>query len=204
MSRTLVTGSTVVANGNLGTITDGALVVEDGIITEVGHRARLEAHGPFEAELGGPDRMILPGFVNGHYHTECWTAPGLLGSVFELDNLYMGSGLIDTTEEIIELLATYGLIHAAKGGQTTLIDTFYGRPWIHLLGAEAALRAYDAVGLRAALGITMRDQNTYTHEDDERFLARLPAGDRGGSAELAPRLRVADRRSIPGVRSVVP
>lgn len=175
MSRTLITGSTVLVNGDLGTITDGALVVEDGVITEVGERTRLEAHGPFEAELGGPDRMILPGFVNGHYHTECWTAPGLLGSLFELDNLYMGSGLIDTTEEIIELLATYGLIHAAKGGQTTLIDTFYGRPWIYLLGAEAALRAYDAVGLRVALGITMRDQNTYTHEDDEKFLARLPA-----------------------------
>lgn len=175
MSRTLITGGAVLANGDLGTITDGALVVEDGIITEVGSRTLLEAHGPFEAELGGPDRMILPGFVNGHYHTECWTAPGLLGSLFELDNLYMGSGLIDTTEEIIELLATYGLINAAKGGQTTLIDTFYGRPWIHLLGAEAALRAYEAVGLRVALGITMRDQNTYTHEDDERFLARLPA-----------------------------
>lgn len=47
----------------------GPLVVEDGIIIEVGERTRLEARGPFEAELGGTDRMILPGFVYGHYHT---------------------------------------------------------------------------------------------------------------------------------------
>ena len=106
---------------------------------------------------------------------KCWTAPGLIGGrIFELDNLYMGSGLIDTTEEIIGLLATCGLIQAAKGGQTTLIDTFYGRPWLPLLGAEAALRAYRSVGIRVALGITMRDRNTYTHEDDEVFLGRLP------------------------------
>ncbi len=175
MARTLVRGSTVVANGELGVIEDGALIIENGVITDVGPRPLLEAAGSFDDELGGPDRIIVPGFVNGHYHTECWTAPGLIGGrIFELDNLYMGSGLIDTTEEIIELLATYGLIQAAKGGQTTLIDTFYGRPWIALLGAEAVLRAYRSVGLRVALGITMRDQNIYTHEDDEKFLARLP------------------------------
>ena len=175
MSRTVVRGSTVVVNGRLGAIEDGALIIEDGVISDVGPRLRIEASGPFDEELGGPDRIILPGFVNGHYHTECWTAPGLIGSrIFELDNLYMGSGLIDTTEEIIELLATYGLVHAARGGQTTLIDTFYGRPWVPSLGADAVLRAYESVGIRVALGITMRDQNIYTHEADEAFLARLP------------------------------
>ena len=175
MARTVIRGSTVVANGDLGVIEDGALIVENGVITDVGSRQRIESAGPFDAELGGPDRIIVPGFVNGHYHTECWTAPGLIGGrVFELDNLYMGSGLIDTTEEIIELLATYGLIYAAKGGQTTLIDTFYGRPWIPLLGAEAVLRAYESVGVRVALGITMRDQNIYRARGRRGFLARLP------------------------------
>ena len=174
MTRQLIRGSTVVVNGSIGTMRDGALIVEDGVVVEVGPSKRLEAAGPFDEELGGDDRIIVPGFVNGHYHTECWTAPGLIGRVFELDNLYMGSGLIDTTEEIIQLLGTYGLIHAAKGGQTTLIDAFYGRPWLPLLGAEAALRAYEAIGLRVALGVTMRDQNIYTHQDDDTFLARLP------------------------------
>lgn len=173
MARTLVSGSTVVANGAAGVIEDGALIIEDGVITDVGPRERVAAAGPFDVELGGSDRIIVPGFVNGHYHSECWSAPGLIGRIFELDNLYMGSGLIDTNEEIIELLATYGLIHAAKGGQTTLIDTFYGRPWLPLLGAEGVLRAYESIGMRVALGVTMRDQNTYTHQDDEVFLSRF-------------------------------
>ena len=173
MVRTLIRGGTIAANGAVGTIDDGALIVEDDIITDVGPRERIEAQGPFDAELGGPDRIIIPGFVNGHYHSESWTGPGLFERVFELDSLYIGSSLIDTDEEIIELLATYGLIHAAKGGQTTLIDTFYGRPWLPLLGAEGVLRAYEAVGLRVALGVTMRDQNKYAHEDDEVFLARF-------------------------------
>ena len=184
MTRTIVRGSTVVANGEIGVIEDGVLLVEDGVVVDVGPRERIEGQGPFDAELGGSDRIIIPGFVNGHYHTECWTAPGLIDSIFEMGNLYMGSGLIDTDKEIIQLLATYGLIHAAKGGQTTLVDTFYGRPWIPHLGADAALRAYEEVGLRVALGVTLRDQNRYTHEGDERFLSKL-------SAEVAAEVRAS-------------
>ena len=84
MTRQLICGSTLVANGSIGTVRDGAVIVEDGVVSEVGPVRELESHGPFDVELGGSDRIIAPGFVNGHYHTECWTAPGLMGRVFEL------------------------------------------------------------------------------------------------------------------------
>lgn len=184
MSRILVRGNPVVAMGRSGVIADGAVIVEGSRIVEVGPAAELESHGPFDGLLGGPDHIVLPGFVNAHYHTECWTAPGLIDIIFELGNLYVGSGLIDTTEEIIELLATYGLVQAAKGGQTTLVDAFYGRPWIHRHGTEAVLRAYERVGLRVGLGVSMRDRNRYTHEDDETFLARF-------SPEIADEIRAS-------------
>ena len=174
MSRVLVRGDPVVAMGDTGTITDGAVIVEGSRIAEVGPAADLLRRGEFDSVVGGPDHIVLPGFVNAHYHSECWTAPGLIDIIFELGNLHVGSGLIDTTEEIIELLATYGLAHAAKGGQTTLVDAFYGRPWLPRHGAEAVLRAYERVGLRVGLGVTMRDRNRYTHEDDDVFLSRFP------------------------------
>src|SRR5205823_13064241 len=47
-----------------------------------------------------------------------------------------------------------------------------------------ALRAYQDAGLRTAFGLVSRDQNTYAHEPDERFLARLPA-------ELAAEVRAS-------------
>ncbi len=162
------------AMGRTGVLADGAVIVEDARVSAVGLFEELRNQGPFDDIVGSADHFVLPGFVNAHYHTECWTAPGLIDIIFELGNLYMGSGLIETTEELIELLATFGLIHAAKGGQTTLLDVFYGRPWLHRHGAEAVLRAYERVGLRVGLAVTMRDRNRYTHEDDEVFLSRFP------------------------------
>lgn len=173
--RILVSGNPMVVMGEAGVIADGAVIVEGRRIAAVGPVAELETQGGFDRVLGGPDHIVLPGFVNSHYHSECWTAPGLIDIIFELGNLYMGSGLIETTEEIIELLATFGLIHAAKGGQTTLLDVFYGRPWLERHGAEAVLRAYEHVGLRVGLAVTMRDRNRYIHEDDDVFLSRFPA-----------------------------
>lgn len=173
-TRILVCGNPVVAGGSIGCIDDGALIVEDGEVADVGPRADLEARGPFDDRIGGPDTMVVPGFVNAHYHTECWTAPGLIDEIFELGNLYVGSSMIDTDHEIIDLLATYGLIQAVKGGQTTTIDAFYGRPTLPLLGAEAVLAAYERIGMRTALGVSFRDQNRYAHMSDDEVLATFP------------------------------
>lgn len=173
--RVLVKGDPVFVGGALGAIDDGALIVEDGVIVDVGPRALLVDRGPFDETIGGRDNAVLPGFVNAHYHTECWTAPGLIDEIFELGNLYVGSSMIDTDFEVIELLATYGLMQALKGGQTTTIDAFYGRLSLPLLGAEGVLRAYDRLGMRTAFAVSFRDQNRYAHMSDQLVLATLPA-----------------------------
>lgn len=171
--RTLVTGDPVVALGSSGVIANGAVIVEDGRVVEVGPRAALENHGPFDTTLGSDDHVVLPGFINAHYHTECWTAPGFIDEIFELGNLYVGSGMIETDDEIITLLASYGLAQALKGGQTTTVDAFYGRPSMPLLGAESVLGAYQNLGMRTSLALTLRDQNRYAHKNDDLFLAAL-------------------------------
>lgn len=172
--RTLILGDPVVVGLASGVIHDGALIVEGGVVTAAGARADIEKRGPFDATIGGPHTMVVPGFVNAHYHTECWTAPGLIDEIFELGNLYVGSSMIDTDLEVIELLGTYGLIQALKGGQTTTIDAFYGRPTLPLLGAEGALQAYENVGMRTAFAVSLRDQNRYAHMADGDVLATLP------------------------------
>ncbi|MDQ1434010.1 MAG: hypothetical protein QOF59_826, partial [Actinomycetota bacterium] len=173
MKRTLVAGDLVVALGVEPTLTDAAIIVEGTEIVEVGPRAQLESHGPFDEVLGGDGFVVMPGFVNGHYHSECATGPGLIGTIFELSNLYLGSGCERHDEEALELLATYGLVQCLKGGQTATVDAFYGKPAMSLLGAEPVLRAYERVGLRTAFAVSLRDQNLYVHEDDTSFLARV-------------------------------
>jgi 5-methylthioadenosine/S-adenosylhomocysteine deaminase len=172
--RALVIGDPVVALGSLGVIDRGAVIVEAGRIVEVGPQAELADHGSFDVTLGSNEHLVVPGFINAHYHTECWTAPGFIDEIFELGNLYVGSGMIETDHEIIDLLASYGLAQALKGGQTTTIDAFYGRPSMSLLGAESVLGAYKKLGMRTSLALTLRDQNRYTHKDDDAFLSALP------------------------------
>lgn len=175
VARTLVLGDPVVALDAMATIPDGAVIVEGSQIVEVGPRQLLEQHGPFDAVLGGPSSIVMPGFVNGHYHTECFTGPGLIGTIFELSNLFLGTAPREADEETFGLLAMYGLIQAAKGGQTSTVDVFYGKPGLPRFGADIVLGAYEQIGLRTALAMSLRDQNIYAHEDDARFLARVPA-----------------------------
>jgi 5-methylthioadenosine/S-adenosylhomocysteine deaminase len=176
VSRTLVLGDPVVSLDRAAVVADGGVIVDGSDIVEVGARTELEQHGPFDAVLGGPTSIVMPGFVNGHYHSECWTGPGLIGTIFELSNLFLGTSpreAGEASEEVLELLATYGLVNAEKGGQTAAVDVFYGKPSFPRFGSDAVLRAHERVGMRAAFALSLRDQNRYVHEADDRFLARL-------------------------------
>ena len=55
---------------NLGIIKDGALLVRDGVIEDVGTRAEMEAlpeaRSAKKLDVGG--RVVLPGFVDSHTH----------------------------------------------------------------------------------------------------------------------------------------
>lgn len=175
MTRTLVLGDPVVALDVETLIPDGAVIVEGTTITAVGPRAVLEQQGPFDEVIGGPGHLVMPGFINAHYHTECWTGPGHIGTIFEFSNLLLGTGLQTADEEVMELLATYGLIQCIKGGQTATVDAWYGKRDMPLFGTETTLRAYERTGMRTALAMSLRDQNTLVHQDDEAFLSKFPA-----------------------------
>ena len=176
MTRLLVLGDPVVTLGSDVLIPDGALVVEDGTVAAAGPRERMEALGPFDRVLGSRRQFVLPGFVNCHYHSELAIGPGLYQHIFEKANVHIQGGTGPIDEEDLYYGILWGLITAIKGGQTGMVDMYYGRPSLPDFGCEAALRAYQDAGVRTAFGLVSRDQNSYAHEDDERFLARLPAG----------------------------
>jgi len=58
------------ALNDLGIITDGAVLVRDGIIQEVGPTRRLEnlAGVRYAAEINAAGRVVMPGFVDSHTH----------------------------------------------------------------------------------------------------------------------------------------
>lgn len=58
------------ALGDLGLITDGALLIRDGVIAEAGPTRRVEnlAAARNAAEINGAGRVVMPGFVDSHTH----------------------------------------------------------------------------------------------------------------------------------------
>ena len=155
-------------------IEDGALIVEGKQIVESGPRAELEAKGPFDRVLGSEDHFVIPGFVASHYHSESSLGPGLWEMLFERANIYVHPVFKPMDEEIMYKAILVTLMTALKGGITTTVDAFYGRPGPKNFGIDNALKAYEDLGMRTALGITLRDDNLYVHEPNEDFLARLP------------------------------
>lgn len=172
--RTLVLGDPVVALGEQTVLPDGALVVEGKTITAVGRREDMEALGPFDEVIGGPDSIVMPGFINCHYHSELAGGPGLYQYVFEIANLYVQGGYGPIDEADLYDLIMLGLISAIKGGQTATLDMYYGRPALPLFGTLPALQAYRDIGMRTAFGLVSRDQNIYVHQPNEDFLKGLP------------------------------
>ena len=154
-------------------IRDGAIIVEGPTITAVGTREELEGRGSFDRIVGSRHNAILPGFINGHFHSGGVGRRGLSQYTFERANLYAGGKRSIPSEEALFDAVAWSLIECIRGGQTCTVDFSYGLP-LPQFGHEIILEAYAAVGMRGALGVVTRDQNLYAH-GDERFLSSAPA-----------------------------
>jgi 5-methylthioadenosine/S-adenosylhomocysteine deaminase len=173
MARYLVLGDPIVSLADDSpVIDDGGLIIEGKTITAVGRRQDLEGRGPFDRILGSGDHLVMPGFVNGHFHSTAPQAPGLFEYVFERANTRASRHVI--SEDDLRTVVLISAINAIRGGQTAVVDFSYGVPSLPDFGNQAILDAYRLIGMRAAVGMVTRDQNIYVHAEDGTFLASLP------------------------------
>src|SRR2546428_9893879 len=126
--RPLVVGDPEMVLGREELIPDGALIVEGSMIVAAGGRVELEDQGPFGRVLGSSDHFVMPGFVNCHYHSELAIGPGLYQFVFERANVFVHAAMAAIDEEDLYAGVLWGLMNALKGGQTSTVDMYYGRP----------------------------------------------------------------------------
>ena len=176
MSRTLVVGDPLVVLGKMspGFIADGALVVDGRTIAAVGPREDMLNLGPFDRVIGSREHAVLPGFINGHYHSGSALSRGMAQYIFERANVHVHAMWSAVTEEELYDAVLTNVMADVRGGQTGFVDLNYGRPALPSFGYEVILEAYEDLGVRAALGLVTRDRNTLVHADDETFLGMLP------------------------------
>jgi 5-methylthioadenosine/S-adenosylhomocysteine deaminase len=131
------------------------ILVRDGKIVQVA--PRIAIHDPAET-LDASRMLVLPGFVNAHYHSHdvlmkgAWeTLPLEIWLMKALPPSYP-----KRSREEIKVRALLGAWECLRGGITTVQDMVTLAPWDpdHL---DALLEAYDEIGIRAVVALQFAD-----------------------------------------------
>ncbi len=156
MPRTVIRNAhTIVAydaaRGGHAYIHDADIVFDAKGFVAVGGRY----DGPFEREISGRDRMVLPGFVNVHCHSG---EEPISKSLFEDAGtaalwgqaMYEYSTLIEIGDDAVQAALTVMLGDLLRSGVTTFVDIAGPHDcWLPTL-AQSGARAYVAPGFREA------------------------------------------------------
>jgi len=160
-------------------ITDGALIQEDGVITETGTYDDLHRKYPTLSVLGSGKEIMLPGFVNGHHHVGL--TPVQLGSPDMPLELWFVTRMVARNLNVY-LDTLYSAFEMIGSGITT-VQHIHGwlpgkLPDVAKISGDV-IRAYEDIGMRVSYCFALRDQNRLVYQADEDFVASLPAGLQG-------------------------
>ncbi|MCA1770676.1 MAG: amidohydrolase [Halomonas sp.] len=132
------------------------IVIENGEIRDV----RPTGSAPPEGEpVDAHHTLAVPGFINGHHHSHENFHKGRYDRLpLELWMNYVRPPKpLPLTAEDIYLRTLVGASQALLSGTTCIVDDFNASPVLHPEHVEAALAAYEDIGIRALLGPTLFD-----------------------------------------------
>jgi 5-methylthioadenosine/S-adenosylhomocysteine deaminase len=154
---TLLTGARVYRhNGDTDLPPIQDVLISDGRIKAIGADAILDATAR-RMDLSG--HVLLPGFVNAHYHSHDVLAKGSFESLpLEQWGLIAGPIANNRSLEEIRMRTLVGAVEALRNGVTTVQDFSSFSPLSDEV-VDTILGAYDEVGIRVAYSITVRDRS---------------------------------------------
>ena len=179
MSSSLVRGKYVICRagtdaGSSVVIADGAIFQRDGLIEDVGTYNDLKTRHDFDEEIGGQNCIALPGLVNAHHHGRSGTGFQMNGCDGSLEGGILGAWGRRPFDHY--LVTLYSALQMIESGTTTVMYNHVQTPISGLKDdIDEVLRAFNDSGMRTALSIYFRDQNRVVYDDEQRFIASLPA-----------------------------
>ncbi|MCH7654041.1 MAG: amidohydrolase family protein, partial [Chloroflexi bacterium] len=172
--RYVVTG--VVDENTSNIIEDGAVFQRDGEIIEVGPYEEIRSKHQPDEEMGSSEFVVIPGLVNAHHHVGL--TPFQLGTLdMPLETWIIARWALRDVDPYLDTL--YCAMQMIESGITTVMHNHMmarlpSDAGLYESGARI-IEAYEDSGMRVAFSLSHRDQNHLVYEDDERFLATLPA-----------------------------
>ena len=162
-------------DGSPSLIEDGGILVRSGVIEALGDFSRLAGEHPDAEVIGSPRHVACPGFVNAHHHVGL--TPLQLGSPDLPLELWLVRRIAGRAADPY-LDTMYSAFEMVESGITT-VQHLHGRvprPVSRVIDAAGTvIRAYRDIGMRVSYSFGIRDQNRLVYDDDQAFLARLPA-----------------------------
>jgi 5-methylthioadenosine/S-adenosylhomocysteine deaminase len=133
-------------------IENGAVLVRDGRIEDVGYATKLKTRYPDESTKDFGLAAIMPGFIDAHTHLEYSAMRGLINDVpYVAWKMHIAEKEKLFTPQDWDDSALLGTLECVRSGITTVAD---------ITETGAALRAISQVGLR---GIIYREVGTMDH-----------------------------------------
>ena len=161
-------------------IPDGSVLIDGGRISYVGP----ERKSPADQIINAADKLICPGFINLHVHSQLNTGDYLLTDVTRKD-YYTGNYFVfgapakgkkgSSTPDDAAVECEYALFSALKNGSTTVLDT--GGP---LTDWERYVDIVGRTGGRVFFGPRFRSSDIFTDEKGRFYYEERP--DKGRSA----------------------
>lgn len=147
-------GAMIYGLGDTDTPEAADVVVRDGRIQSVGDAV------PISLDMGSIDlrgRLLVPGFVNAHFHSHDVLAKGTFESIsLEQWGLIAGHIGAGRSVEEVRLRTLLGARECLRNGITTIQDFAVIAP-LRPEYLDAIIDAYATAGVRVALSVSMRD-----------------------------------------------
>jgi 5-methylthioadenosine/S-adenosylhomocysteine deaminase len=149
----IVTGGMIIAmDGTRSIYDDGAVVVTGDTIIAVGPRTEIESKYEASQTIDAKNKLVLPGFINGHTHVPMTLFRGIHDDVTLNDWLYkyiFPAEAKNVTEEFVRWGTRLAAAEQIRSGVTTFADMYYFE--------DAVAEETKAAGMRGVLGETFID-----------------------------------------------
>lgn len=137
------------------------ILIEGGVITALGPDL---AHPPDYLVVDARDRLVAPGLINGHFHSHEHFHKGRFDNLpLELWMHFVRPPVppAPLTPDQVYLRTLIGAIEALRTGTTFVVDDVNQAPGFSMDCIEAVFRAYDDIGLRALVSVSLYDLPFY-------------------------------------------
>lgn len=150
-----------------GILTNGAVYVAEGVITEVNDYQLLKEKYPEVPVKGDGNQLLMPGLIDGHSHGS-GLSPFQAGIPYDfLDNNFFDWAFSISLDS--ELQAMVSAIRHLRNGCTTMNCNTGGTPE----RVEKLINGFQETGIRLAFSLSGTDTN-WLALDDTEFIKTLP------------------------------